>query len=272
MFTSVRLVDGRPRKVIVDDTGKIVNKSPTEEELKGLKKEPYIVNFHQPKKYTDKELDYHLIRFFVENGRPPTEKDFSNNSEYPNHKAYINRFRTWPNALKRVGLDVESMVKKGVLVTSNQKGRFAEIIIRDHFKKNPVDLAEENRNSHCDGICPNGMSYDVKSSKFYGTYWSFGTNNKYKEKIEIYYFLAFNEDYTELKYVWRVSAWEIVEKDNFYVGLNYNYEFNVKNMKKYDITDKVRDVLKKYEFFNKSEKTEIKVTYNIQLFDGYITV
>ena len=102
------------------------------------------------------------------------------------------------------------MVKKGVLVTNLQKGRFGEIIIRDHFKHhdsnadllsrrvtvNAIDLAGENSHSPCDGICPNGMYYDVKSSGLHiGGYWKFGTNNKYKDKIEIYYFLAFNEDY-----------------------------------------------------------------------------
>jgi len=144
------------------------------------------------------------------------------------------------------------VIKKGVVETSDQKARFSEMIIRDHFEKNPIDLAGENKLSHCDGICPNGKTYDVKSSKFYnkGCY-AFGIHNKYKEKIEIYYLLAFNEDRTKLEYAWRIYSWEVVEKDTFYVGISHSYKFNIENMKEFEITEKIRAVLDKYEFFNK---------------------
>jgi hypothetical protein len=158
-----------------------------------------------------------------------------------------------------VGLDVESIVKKGVLVTNLQKGRFGEIIVRDHFKGHPVDLAGENNRSPCDGICPNGKTYDVKSSILhtdYGGYYHYGNCNKYKDKIEIYYILAFNKNYSKLEYAWRVTGWEVIEKDYFdvYVNSHSRAKFTIENMKEYDITDKIRDVLEKYEFFNKVKK------------------
>lgn len=82
------------------------------------------------------------------------------------------------------------------------------------------------------------QKYDVKSSKLYVEgYYRFTIRNKYKEEIELYYFLAFNKDYTKLMYCWRVSG-KIVEKDSFYVEPNSDYEFNIENMKEYDITDK----------------------------------
>ena len=40
-YKSWRLIDGKPRLVIVDETGNIVNRNPTEDELKGLDKELY---------------------------------------------------------------------------------------------------------------------------------------------------------------------------------------------------------------------------------------
>lgn len=254
-----RLIDGKPRLVIVDENKNIIDRSPSKDELKLLvvyPKENY--NRKRRKDYTDEELLNCLIHFYEEYGRPPTEKDFTSNHKYPNFMTYVSRFGSWTNALKRIGLDVESMVKRGLLVTSQQKGRFTEIIIRDHFKKNPVDLAGENCKSPCDGICPNGLKYDVKSSGLHiadngWLYWKFDTNNKYKDKIEIYYFIAFNEDYSELMYVWRVSAWEVIEKEHFYVGANNwsRREFTVENMKEYDITEKFKDVLRKYRFFDK---------------------
>lgn len=46
-----------------------------------------------------------------------------------------------------------------------------------------------------------------------------------------------------------------VEKNDLIVGLKSNYEFSAKSMKVYDITDKIREVLKKYDFFNKVKNT-----------------
>ena len=39
--------------------------------------------------------------------------------------------------------------------------------------------------------------------------------------------------------VWRVPG-EMVEKDNFYIGLNSGYEFNIENMKEFDITEQLK--------------------------------
>lgn len=39
--------------------------------------------------------------------------------------------------------------------------------------------------------------------------------------------------------VWRVPG-EIVEKDDFHVGMNP--QFNIENMKEFDITDKFKDI------------------------------
>jgi hypothetical protein len=202
--------------------------------------------------YTDGQLLWFLIQFYEEYGRPPTERDFDIHPEYPSSKTYQNRFGSWSAALKLVGLDVESMVKKGIVETEQQKARLGEIIIRDHFKIHPVDLAGENCMTPYDGICPNGKTYDVKSSKLHkhsdnDIFYQFGTNNLYKEEIEIYYLLGFNEDYTKLEYGWRISG-EIAEKDWFTVGLSLRREFNIENMKEYDITEKLRDVLRKYGF------------------------
>lgn len=296
-YKSYRIIDGKPRWIIVDETSKMVNASPSKDELIYLKYEPscrrkgytdeellnFLVQFDKEngrvpmqldfngnprypsfmtyhnrfgswnkaldklglntikgsvQLYTDEELLDFLMLFYKENERAPTEEDFSNHPEYPNFSTYVKHFGSWEKAKKLVGLDTETMVKKGILDTPDQKARLAEKMILEHFDKNPVDLSGENCRSSCDGICPNGKTYDVKSSKLIrNAYWQFDTDNKYKEEIEIYYFLAFNEDYTKLEYAWRVPG-EIVEKDNFYVGM-YGGKFNVGNMIEYEITDKL---------------------------------
>jgi hypothetical protein len=268
-YKTYRIVDGKPRLVIVDENGQIINKNTSKDKLKGLEKEPRKYR-DTIKKYTDEDLLGYLRQFEKENGRIPTIRDFINSPEYPVHGTYQNRFGSWSNALKLVGLDAESMVKHGIVKNNYQKGRLSEIIVRDHFKKNPVDLAGENCISPWDGLCPNGLSYDVKSSKFHKEgHYKFSTKNKYKEDIEIYYLLAFNEDYTELEHGWRIPG-EMAEKDHFQVGLNSNYEFNVENMKEYDITDKLREIINRGEYLN---MTNINVRIDGQpiAFPGQLT-
>lgn len=43
---------------------------------------------------------------------------------------------------------------------------------------------------------------------------------------------------------WRVPG-HIIKKDNFLVGLSRSYEFNVENMKEYEITENFLEQLKK---------------------------
>ena len=193
------------------------------------------------KNYTDEELLNELIRFEKEYGRSPTEADFRNNPEYPSYVTFQRMFGSWIGALKLAGLDIDLMGHQG----NSYRGRQAEIMVLNHFKQHPIDLAGKNPNSTCDGICPNGKTYDVKSSRFdlYKKRYHFRTTNKdkddYKDAIQWYYLLALNGDDT-IKYVWRIPG-EMVEKDDFLVGMNPNYEFNIENMKEFDITDKFKD-------------------------------
>lgn len=242
-YKSKRIIDGKPRWVVIDENSDVTNRYPSKDELIELEREirtSYDTrkDYANYRKYTDKELLDFLIQFYKEYGRVPTVKDF-NNLKYPNFATYQRRFGSWSNALKLVELDVNSMVIKGILSTSQQKGRLAEIKVINQFKTHPIDLAGENCTSSCDGICPNGKIYEVKGSKLIlEKYYVFKTNNKHKEHIEIYYFIGFNEDWTKLEHGWRVPE-EIVEKDHFVIGLNASYEFNIENMGKYEITDKL---------------------------------
>ena len=276
-YKSKRFVD-RLKWVIINKEGKVINNNPSEEELKGLKIEPRTFRDTRGK-YTKEQLLWYLVQFYEKYGRPPTTKDFNNNSDYPSFKNYEKKFGSWSNALKLVGLDVESMVRKGIIETEDQKARFSEILVRDHFDKNPIDLAGENCRSSCDGICPNGKNYEVKSSGLHcDTFYQFHTNNKHKEEIEIYYLLGFNKDYTKLDYGWRIPG-EIAEKDVFLVGLKFRAKFTVRNMRQYDITEKLIDVLVKNGYFEKiknyrkaKEKGLTIYEYDKQLYDGSIVM
>lgn len=252
-YKSWRINDGKqPRRVIVDENGNVLDWCPNKEELKILEEEPYpCKRNNKSKSYTDEQLLNELRRFEKENGRPPIREDFTNNPEYPNYTTYRRKFGSWLCALKLTGLDAESTVKKGNIITNDRKVRLAEIAVRDSFDDSSIDLAGENPRSPYDGICPNGKTYDVKSSKLYeDLYWRYNTRNKYKEEIEYYYFLAFNGDWTGLMYVWRIPG-EMVEKDGvrIWLGSRSRGEFTVGNMEEFDITEKIREVLKSMGLF-----------------------
>ncbi len=295
-YASVRLIDGKPRKVIVDKNGDIINKNPSKEELENLKEEPYkkytkyddreyllkcLRQFYEETgkvptqrdfigdpRYssfevyrsrfgswnnalklsglyinrfadiTNEELLEYLKWFYKENGRSPAENDFNKDHRYPGYRVYFTRFGSWNKALKLAGLDVDSMIKKGVMLYNEYyKSRWFEIQVKNLFPDGSIDLSGENQNSFCDGICPKGHIYDVKSSKLYDDKcYIFSTKNKFREEIEYYYLGGFSSDWSRLEYSWRVPG-EIVERDHFIVNL-MSGRFNIGNMEEYEITEK----------------------------------
>lgn len=239
IYTGIRILDKKQKKVIVDLFGDIINRNPTKEELKDLRPE-----LSRQEMSNDKDILLEFLRYFNDKeGRPPSENDFKHNRKRPSYMSYVNMFGNWNSALKQVELDVDSMVKKGTIMTNDQKARFAELKIIDHFKHHPIDLAGKNKNNPYDGICPNGNIYDVKSSKLYKIgnryHYQFATNNKYKDEIEIYYFLGFNEDYTILEHAWRIPG-EMVDGNYFYIASRITKIYNnntrdIESMKRYII-------------------------------------
>lgn len=100
-YKSWRIIDRKPRWIIVDDNGNITNKNPTKEELKNSATEKYVGN---NVKYTDDELLEYLKQFYEENGRIPTQIDFANNHDHPHYTTYHIRFGSWNRSLDIAGL------------------------------------------------------------------------------------------------------------------------------------------------------------------------
>lgn len=208
--------------------------------------------------YTDKELLEYLRRFGDEKRRPPTEEYFKNNPKCPSYNTYISRFGGWQKALKLVGLDTDSTIKKCILETTCQKGRLAEIYVLEHFvEKEAKDLSGENPLSPFDGICPKGETYDVKSSRLRdGRCWTFVIGNLYREDIEWFYLLGFNEDYSELQHAWRIPSFDFIDEDSITIGISNNCTCNVENMKEYEITEKFNDIHFRFLNDTSEEKKE----------------
>ncbi len=310
-YKSFRIVDKKPRKVIVDENGKILNKNPTKEELKDLEDEEYDKR-DDPKKYrptyTDEDLLNSMKQFYEENGRCPEVNDFRNNSKYPGKSIYYKRFGTWPkslemaglynkriivreklytdeellnylrqfyfeykkiptltdfmynngypsfktyqnrfgswqNTLKLVGLDIDTIVIKGILDTNKQKARWFEIMVKEHFENESKDLSGDNCTSPFDGICPRGQTYDAKSSKFDGGCWKYCFSNLYIGGIDWFYLGGFNNNFKKLLYVWRIPG-NFIDKNTIQIGIRNRFRYNIVNMKEYEITEKFLNILK----------------------------
>lgn len=220
-----------------------------------LKKAGLIVNVFR--NTTNEELLGYLIQFYNEERRLPTIKDFTNNRKYPNFQQYINRFGSWNNALKLVGLDTDSMIRKGIIGTDNQKARLAELLVLEHFSEKAQDLSGNDWKSPYDGKCPNGMNYDVKSSGLHkDKYYQFNLDNACKDEIELYYLLGFNKDYSKLEHAWRISTLDFMDECYILIGIIGNYSYNTENMKEYEITEMLRYIDFNY-LDSKQEKKEI---------------
>lgn len=104
-YTSIRIVDGKPRKVIVDENGKIINRNPDKDEFKGIEDEKYKIK-RKNQSYTDEQLLDELRNFTIENGRIPSGRDFDINKNYPSKTVYSNWFGSWNKALEKAGLNI----------------------------------------------------------------------------------------------------------------------------------------------------------------------
>lgn len=197
--------------------------------------------------YTDEELLEYQIKWYEEYGEPPTSRDFMYNLKYPNFSTY-DRLGGWQPSLKILGLDIDSLVRRGIIKTKQQKGRLGVILVVDYYKDiiGMKDITEKDYNSPYDVISSEGTG-DVKTSEFCTAYWQFHFLNVDIYEIDWFYLLAFNENYRKLLYAWKVPIDKLhIEDAVIIIGLNIAYKCNVENMNKYEITDKIQPIFEKW--------------------------
>lgn len=185
--------------------------------------------------YTRQNLIEEMQRFEKENRRRPTEKDFSNNPNYPNRQTIINQFGSWNAAKILSGFNIDD---------TKTRGRYGEIQTINEFKvEGAIDLSGQDRNSICDGICPKGEKFDTKSASItrlsgYGSFgWGFGARKSQLMEVNYLFLRAYEDkDFTKKPlHIWRVPiefmkgrTLIFIHKDN--VGMH-----NVSNMSQYEI-------------------------------------
>lgn len=105
-YKSYRFVDGKARWIIVDENENIVNRNPSKDELKGIKRFPEKDgrSNSRNKNYTDEELLNYLKQFYEENGRVPIHIDFNANPNYPSFSNYFKYFGSWNRSIELAGL------------------------------------------------------------------------------------------------------------------------------------------------------------------------
>lgn len=106
-YKSYRIIDGKPKWVILDDNMNIVDKDPSKAELKYITPELY-----KKETYSEGYLLGLLMHFNKNEGRPPRMEDFTNNPKYPSFHTYQNIFGGWNNAIAKAGLLTNQRSKK----------------------------------------------------------------------------------------------------------------------------------------------------------------
>lgn len=72
------------------------------------------------KRYSREELKSFLLQYTEENGKPPLQRDFLHNPDYPSFKQYINEFGSWSAAIIKCGLrDTQYPINKNVHICQN---------------------------------------------------------------------------------------------------------------------------------------------------------
>ncbi len=153
-FTSIRRIDGKQKKVIVDICGDIINRNPTKEDLKGLNRQLSVREILKlPEEETKKYLLEFLRHFYDKQRRFPTTMDFVNNPTYPNFKTYDKVFGNLNNAMIEAGFELSTCK----ILVSKDGTNFEWVIIKDgKVIWNPVeeDLRNLNQKSYSrENIC-----------------------------------------------------------------------------------------------------------------------
>lgn len=165
---------------------------------------------------------------------PPTTADFTNNPKYPSVLPYIKQFGSWNNAKMAAGF------KPNDETTRSRQG---ELQTLSEFKThNAVDLSGVNRQSPCDGICPKGEFYDVKSASLSrnvnGAWgWKFNISEIQLEEADYLFLRAYEDkDFTKSpKHKWRIPI-ELCEcRKRIFIYKDDKGIYNIKNMKEYEI-------------------------------------
>lgn len=99
----------RPRLMILDEVGNIINRNPTKFELRALEIFPYKNRGH--KLYDKKQLIEFIRTFYEENGMVPLSNQFNEDHKYPSSTTYFNYFGSWNRAIEMAGLWDKRIVK-----------------------------------------------------------------------------------------------------------------------------------------------------------------
>jgi hypothetical protein len=181
----------------------------------------------RPGDCTKDELLDLLKKYYEEYGKVPTEASFRMNSDYPCEVTYQKHFGSWSNALRLVGMDLDSVVKEGITTNNQHKARLGELLVFNSFKEKnkAVDLSGRNCKSIFDGICPKGKSYDVKIASFRKGGYQYYFGNKEFDKIEYFYMVAVNKEYTELHCIWLIPRKDLKFR-SLYISLSGIHKYN----------------------------------------------
>lgn len=235
---------------------------------------------------TDEDLLKYLRKFYMENGRIPKVKDFTNNDEYPCSQTYQNHFGSWNNAIimafnepffiveNKNFIEYEKIISTFGYVPYFENPDCVSYIrhIRDYLES-ILDIERlsykgiNNERKSVDFIMNlDGNKLKVKlivsrmSSDDIGPFWKY--NIEHNKNADAFLLIAFGDrEYLELQHMWFIISEQILQTKKTKMSME---QFRDRGTLKIRNSEHIIDYMSKFELKEKLEqlKTIMKMGYH----------
>lgn len=261
MSKSCRIIDGKPKWIIVDENGKIVNRNPSKEDLKGLNIEIGDHGNTRKEKYNETNT----CEFIETDGERCTEKLCPGNARQFNINGKIvwycekhsGRYRaTLPNSQNNTRKLIANFRNNNLSVESpSGKGYISQKVTCIVRGIEDLNIKNDNFHSEIDHSKDSELGIIQSKSSFFNSlegYWSSHVENEHNKNFDFlfYYCLSNNGKTIEQGYIF--PKFEIMKSSSVTIykdpmrGYNRWYDkYRIKDIKPYN--DAYQQILKEIE-------------------------
>lgn len=222
LFRSYRIVDGKPRWVIVNENGKIINKNPNKEELKVL-----IIEYTHGNTRKEKYNNTNMCEFFESNEIRCEEKLYPHNARQFNINGKIvwycekhgGRYRsTLPNGQNDTRKSIADSRTGNLDVNSpSGKGRISEQITCKVYGIKNLNIEYDNFHTPIDHSRDQKLGIIQSKGRIFNSiegYWSSHVENEHNKEFDYLIFYCMSKDVKYIDMVYIFPRYEIIKRSS----------------------------------------------------------
>lgn len=232
MFKSYRIVDKRPRWVIVNDYGEITNRNPNKEELKGLKKEiqkPYSrgnVSMYREYHHNDTETCDRCGKDFAKLGWSRPLCEYDKESRWTERRVCSNCWQKYdPNSSHNImKLTTDRRIGNIKLDSNNHKGDRYQKVSCILYNARDLNCECNNYKSPIDHWCQE-LGYFQTKGRLYDSnreYWNQRLTNEHGKNFNRLVFYCLDKDGEVIERMYIFPKMEIMIRSSIAILKNYN--------------------------------------------------